>query len=735
MGGSSPHEPSPPAPTHPQGGDLPPRSRRVSTASSSSLPSAVGSSGTPSHSEDLVETLYNHPSVKIIAFTSSQKFGPTPHEKDPQHGTLPASSRLERTLAVGPFRIYRAPGSVAFLSCGSALQPILPKSQCWCLDEDNGRFVLQIRRPQYWRIELPIDDPDDLHRALILREVLDSILLFEKTECPFQRSFTVELPESAHTPVKLKPWTPEGKNLISSPFSPLQSASPSPITRERRTTLSASNFVSEYELLGRDKKPKNEKRDFSISPTRSEPISILSAEELSEQLARYSRERVRLAEESDEHLDNNPKYPRSNIDIKPLQRPTDQPIGDDPATRRRPSTRNGTFRSSTGTLVEEAENYDQHIEMPPSKASTASPKARSGEIGNEPSSFEGSGHVAPVNLNRKRMSRVRAGRLFTAATHVSANTPSTSTPSKTTRPKDTPRETPRETPRATQSTRVTPTTPSQLHTTESSPGDSTDSFDSVQSWHTPLTPLPPSPPSSRPSTPPNTAFPRLRDGIVPGREAHSKDTSDFTPTQQRNETVNPSSARAVSNHRDASATRESNTNSHEKPTTPTSLEGEATAARSSALEERPPPPRPRVRPNSLSISRRALSPLPPAANLFSPPKKPSDESHLKTMRRLPSTIIQRTLEVLLGPPIYLVKLMLKVAAKILAGEWRGLVFGFGESGEQIPVQWDYSDGEFSDWEDDDTDEILFTGRRNNSGNSQPSNSSSGSKTSRDREVD
>lgn len=82
--------------------------------------------------------------------------------------------------------------------------------------------------------------------------------------------------------------------------------------------------------------------------------------------------------------------------------------------------------------------------------------------------------------------------------------------------------------------------------------------------------------------------------------------------------------------------------------------------------------------------------------------------------------------------------MLKVAAKILAGEWRGLVFGFGESGEQIPVQWDYSDGEFSDWEDDDTDEILFTGRRNDSsGNSQPSNSSSGSgsKTSRDREVD
>ena len=38
---------------------------------------------------------------------------------------------------------------------------------------------------------------------------------------------------------------------------------------------------------------------------------------------------------------------------------------------------------------------------------------------------------------------------------------------------------------------------------------------------------------------------------------------------------------------------------------------------------------------------------------------------------------------------------------IVSGEWRGLVFGFGESGEQIPVQWDYSDGEFSGLEDED----------------------------------
>jgi len=37
--------------------------------------------------------------------------------------------------------------------------------------------------------------------------------------------------------------------------------------------------------------------------------------------------------------------------------------------------------------------------------------------------------------------------------------------------------------------------------------------------------------------------------------------------------------------------------------------------------------------------------------------------------------------------------MLKVAARIAAGEWRGYVFGLGEGGERIPVRWDWSDGD------------------------------------------
>lgn len=64
-------------------------------------------------------------------------------------------------------------------------------------------------------------------------------------------------------------------------------------------------------------------------------------------------------------------------------------------------------------------------------------------------------------------------------------------------------------------------------------------------------------------------------------------------------------------------------------------------------------------------------------------------------------IIAKTCEILLSPPSHLINLMLSVAARIAAGEWRGMVFGYDEAGEAIPVQWDYSDGGLSDWGDDD----------------------------------
>ncbi|TVY89997.1 hypothetical protein LAWI1_G001302, partial [Lachnellula willkommii] len=160
-----------------------------------------------------IEVLYNLPSVRIVAFTtpnsisrpSSSHGSPAVEEDAP--GTLPWVSPYERTIAIGPLRIYRAPESVAFLNCANALRPILPKSQSWCVDGDS-KFVLQIRRPNYWRIEVPNENAEDKTRVQELKEVLSKVLLFEKTPCPFQRDFVIELPEAPKTPIKKRPWKP-----------------------------------------------------------------------------------------------------------------------------------------------------------------------------------------------------------------------------------------------------------------------------------------------------------------------------------------------------------------------------------------------------------------------------------------------------------------------------------------------------------------------------------------------
>jgi Inheritance of peroxisomes protein 1 len=88
--------------------------------------------------------------------------------------------------------------------------------------------VLQIRRPQYWRIEVPVQDSEDQERAEALRIVFDKILQFEKTACPFKRAFTVELPERLETPVRKRPWTPATRHsFISLPTTPMN-LSPTP---------------------------------------------------------------------------------------------------------------------------------------------------------------------------------------------------------------------------------------------------------------------------------------------------------------------------------------------------------------------------------------------------------------------------------------------------------------------------------------------------------------------------
>ncbi|KAI9762732.1 MAG: hypothetical protein M1840_001141 [Geoglossum simile] len=94
--------------------------------------------------------------------------------------------------------------------------------------------------------------------------------------------------------------------------------------------------------------------------------------------------------------------------------------------------------------------------------------------------------------------------------------------------------------------------------------------------------------------------------------------------------------------------------------------------------------------------KRDLSPLPLAANLISP---------TVAQGHLPGALIQKACSFVLGPPVQLISLMLRIAFKIANGALRGTVSGYGENGEEIICQWDYSDGgdafEQGIWEEDD----------------------------------
>ncbi|KAI0443080.1 inheritance of peroxisomes protein 1-domain-containing protein [Xylaria telfairii] len=656
-----------------------PRPRRVMTApapapssSSSSSQQSTPSSSSPSRpaasaSDDLVETLYSHPSVRIISFTTpnQRSFSTSlPNNNNVSPGSLPPSSHLERTIAVGAFRIYRAPGSVAFLSCGSALQPILPKSQCWCINEDNSRFVLQIRRPQYWRIEVPVADPDDVQRAVLLRDVFDKILLFEKTECPFERSFTVELPDPPETPVKKKAWTAEGKNLLSSPFSDLSPPAhvPTAISRgDRQSSISLdmspldlSSFFrprARTESAGVD-----EAQDDVSSRVRDQSFRDALSFFLQAQLARVAEARQRGTYTlstwndrpngaSEQTVAHSPTWSENTAgdSTSPPLVPNFSPTSPEALQwleanctlaeieELREKIRAYSIEAQyheTGATANSPDAVQRRGSLPDRKVNNVLEPIRSdGE--DDSASFEGSGHVAPVNLARKRMTRMLTGRSFGSPPPLTLET----SPAKLNEPATARKE----------------------------------------------------------SQPPPSAADYPADHIT---------------TPKKTTSVFPSSS-VSDNYGSAEPTpRPTPLTTDPRPQESADSEGGLGVSRMSTVEDQLRFQRRRSHASSLSISRRAFAPLPPAANFFTPPPRQTlrtsqtSQSRLAVVRRLPAVIIHKTMEILLGPPSYLVNLMLKVAAMIVAGEWRGLVFGLGEAGEQIPVQWDYySDDEFSDLSD------------------------------------
>lgn len=623
---------------------------------------------------------------------------------------------------------------------------------------------------------MPVSDDEDTRRAAVLREILDKILQFEKTPCPFERDFTVQLPERPTTPVKKRPWTPPVRtvsmNWPPQPVTPppefatrtrfynpnarrhsdfgvdLSKNSATPETPEARPADGSSRFSTptrppSRRLLETMDTPRQEtipeeggaeetKPEFGIKfrsvleePEPLTPPLTAIPPELVQQPVRKPVEPISDAPalgkkepETTEDLEASPKAsePHRSLVVPKKREPiwiTKKPSA---ATRKvqRPALPKAHSAEPAASLSShsQGENTAETVgnsTLPEGSSNRDSSPVRDNTKRNDSTSSEEAGSIEGSGQMRLRRTRVAAFASRRAATAPALRL-RTSTPA----------------------FNVQEEAPQQIPE-PSSPAESSDSFHSTQSWHSPL--APPSPPMS-----PRRAYPypheniplaRTGDGsesagtptvsiweksstgavagsgagtpITPFYKDHSGEVEEGNKddVKQSDEPERPAQAITITKspveeedpEHLAAADTDSLSTSWSSAASRTSSPGSNTAMRHRAAT------------TSVSISHtspRALSPLPPPANLFTPRqglrRLPSTaelsvraSTAVRTIRRIPSAILNKTCEMILGPPSHLINLMLKVAARIAAGEFRGFVFGMGEGGEVVDVRWDWSD--------------------------------------------
>lgn len=489
---------------------------------------------------------------------------------------------------------------------------------------------------------MPNQSADEKARVEELKKVLDRVLRFEKTPCPFQRDFIVELPEAPKTPVKKRPWKPRERSkddlpLFPGPASPHINTPSTPSTNSNSSSplrdyasSEAGTQVSILELEGLEEEEESLNGSEIASEVTNQDPDIPSIDSV------FEAPEVLRIEAGPQELDTQHQETPNKVSLEPslLESSVAEPI----------------FGDYNGSDDENERFSDAADDTQLTPRSHHQPTY-------QPLTFELEKDDRPQALQSSRS--VTAPPLLSLIT---------SPPSK----------------HRTDS----PLRSSTIDESDSGFSSSVESFHSVQSWHSPL--APPSPPASGPSSP-SSSYPYPHNNIVlPKRRHHTRDVSEITVTPETPrvwdiaETTNPESTSGSSSPH---------------PQTPTLI----TDAGEKSDEEQfevltPPTAKPIIRHRATTSSnsrRRALSPLPPAVNLFSPPRRRS--RRLQTARHLPTAIIQKTCEILLSPPSHLFHIMISIASKIAAGEWRGVLSGHGDS-----VHWDFED-EYSGegWFEDD----------------------------------
>jgi len=474
-----------------------------------------------------------------------------------------------------------------------------------------------------------VPNKSDLEKAQIeeLKDVLGKVLQFERTPCPFQRDFTVELPASPATPIKKRPWKPIARPKID--VSPLSKA------------VNASFPVHE---------------DGEISPTtpNPEPASLTSSTVLPREQPEINEVKAwaeSLALEVHVHPDNQTSEETERLIEE--ARSSDDPVVTEPHAQF------NTVLSSTIAIERDEPISRRHIELDDEHSFSDSTDDTNATPRNtlQPDFLPETVVPAEQALPLGRQSYSRS---ITSPPVLSLVT---SPPSKT--------------------RRKSPLRTSVIADSDSGFSSSVESFHTVQSWHSPL--APPSPPCSAPSSP-TSMYPYPHDNIVlPKRVEHIRDASEITASP---ETPKCWEMSPIPDMDGSIAT---------SPRTPTLTEDNKSEDERFEVDTPPTNTRPKVRHRATTSSNshcRELSPLPAAVNLFSPKRR---NRRLQTQRHLPTAIIQKTCEILLSPPSHLFQLMLNIASKIAAGEWRGVLSGYGES-----VHWDFEDEYSGDaWTEDD----------------------------------
>lgn len=572
------------------------------------------------------------------------------------------------TRLIGAICIYRAPGSVAFLSCGSVLQPILPKSQCWRVDQQNSKFVLQIRRPYYWRIELPVSSAEQSRTARQFRDTLESILLLEKTRCPFRRPFTVELP---HTPdVKQKPWTPPRRQRVfhndrqsATSFSASDTAlsyppsageyqhCPKLRSSEQATTQApqTSTQLTQQTSLTNPTNASNEassSADSGAMPT--EP------EEIWHDLADGSATEIVEAVVPELAVQTHSLHENETARLWPAYQMHKSNMGDCLVKKRcgSPSSPVDFVTETPLMLHQEAATIAvptaPELNMP--RTSDANPNY------NFNGTHEGRGNQEDLHKPKLRYFRgYRGGRS------------STSPPPKLSLP--TSRFSGLVAPRPiTHDTKATGTLPGE---------ESPELFYSA--------------PSSLNSDVEHTGVSRIT-----AQQVHP--TLEARESEDDSTAAHPSyicyqrlrSGSGIETATDVNITGDLGLK-HTTEITTTDIEADGLTRR---------------------MPTRRSGPFSDPARIFDPMKGTEElqdqgtlrnplKGRLDTLGGLPMAIVSKTYNLVIGPPRHLVALMLRIAARICAGEWKGEDIGFAASGQAIPVRWDYSTSDNGNWSNED----------------------------------